>query len=270
MNRKVLVTGHRGRLGGTLCDALAEAGWEWVGFDLTEGDIRDHEAVTAAADGCTAIIHLAGLADDMSDDAFEKMSVNAMGTWSVLVAAEAHGIDRIVNFSSGKALGMTERLPEYVPIDDDHPAVSTKAYGLSKLFSEDMCEAYTTRTGATTVCLRPVAVFVPEDYPKWETFLAEEEATVDVPWHMGVCVDLRDTVDAALLALGDGVRGHHRLLLCGDDVAAEADTEDLVRRRMPSVPWRGPLPADPRTALVSSQGAKEVLGWQPKHRWDAR
>jgi nucleoside-diphosphate-sugar epimerase len=158
---KVLVTGHRGRLGGAVGEALVGAGHEWVGFDLDEGDIRDHAALTEAAAGCEAIVHLAGLADDMSDDQMEKMSVNAMGTWSVLLAAEAAGIERIVNFSSGKAIGMTERLPDYVPIDDDHPAISTKDYGLSKLFSEDMCEAFTRRTGATTVCLRPVAVFGP-------------------------------------------------------------------------------------------------------------
>jgi nucleoside-diphosphate-sugar epimerase len=267
---KVLVTGHRGRLGGGVGEALVGAGYDWVGFDLDEGDIRDHAALAEAAAGCDAIVHLAGLADDMSDDQMEKMSVNAMGTWSVLLAAEAAGIDRIVNFSSGKAIGMTERLPDYVPIDDDHPAISTKDYGLSKLFSEDMCEAYTRRTGATTVCLRPVAVFGPADYPRWEGFLAEETETVDVPWHMGVFVDVVDTADAAVLALAPEVTGHHRLLLCADDVAAEGRTEDLVRRRMPSVPWRGPLPADERTALVSSAGAKRVLGWRPAVRWDAR
>jgi nucleoside-diphosphate-sugar epimerase len=266
----VLVTGHRGRLGGAVGEALVAAGLEWTGFDLDEGDIRDHAAVARAAAGCGAIVHLAGLADDISDDSMEKMSVNAIGTWSVLLAAESAGVGRIVNFSSGKAIGMTERLPDYVPIDDGHPAISTADYGLSKLFSEDMCEAFTRRTGATTVCLRPVAVFGPDDYSRWETFLADEETTVDVPWHMGVFVDLRDTADAAVLALAEGLTGHHRLLLCADDIAAEGRTEDLVRERMPSVPWRGPLPVDDRTALVGNGGAKRILGWQPARRWDSR
>lgn len=266
----MLITGHRGRLGGAVAEALGAAGLEWTGFDRDEGDIRDHAAVARAAAGCGAIVHLAGLADDMGDDSMEKMSVNAMGTWSVLLAAEANGIDRIVNFSSGKAIGMTERLPEYVPIDDDHPAISTVDYGLSKLFSEDMCEAFTRRTGATTVCLRPVAVFGPDDYLRWEAFLADEDATVDVPWHMGVFVDLRDTADAAVLALAEGLTGHHRLLLCADDIAAEDRTEDMVRRRMPSVPWRGPLPADEHAALVAHDAATRVLGWSPIYRWDQR
>lgn len=265
---RVLVTGHRGRLGGAVGAALERAGHEWAGFDLDEGDVRDPAAVTAAARGAEAIVHLAGLADDVSDDQMAKMSVNALGTWSVLLAAEAAGVGRVVNFSSGKALGMTERLPDYAPIDDDHPATPTRAYGLAKLISEDMCEAFTRRTGIPTVCLRPVAVFDGDDYRRWEEQLAAEEPSVDEPWHMGVFVDVRDTADAAVLALTEPPSGHVRLLLCADDPAIDGDSAELARRRMPSVAWRGG--SDGRDSFVDCALAKRVLGWQPRHRWDGR
>jgi nucleoside-diphosphate-sugar epimerase len=267
---RVLVTGHRGRLGGAITAALEAAGHTWTGFDVQEGDIRDVDAVTAAAAGCEAVIHLAGLADDMSDDEMEKMSVNVLGTWSVLLAAEAVGARRVVNFSSGKALGMTERVPEYLPIDDDHPARPTKAYGLSKLISEDLCDAVTRRTGIATVCLRPVAVFDDADYPRWESVLAGETPTVDVPWHMGVFVDVRDTADAAVLALTQPERGHVRLLLCADDPAIAGGSRQAAAERLPSVPWRDDLADGERTALVLSRGAKDVLGWAPARRWAPR
>ncbi|MBS1885585.1 MAG: NAD(P)-dependent oxidoreductase [Actinobacteria bacterium] len=265
---KVLVTGHQGRLGGAVGAALTAAGHEWVGFDREEGDVRDVAAVSAAAVGAAAIVHLAGLADDVSDDAFEKMSVNALGTWSVLLAAEAAGVGRVVNFSSGKALGMTERLPCYVPIDDDHPAEPTQPYGLAKLLAEDMCEAFTRRTGIPTVCLRPVAVFDHDDYERWERQLAAEEPGVDVPWHMGVFVDVRDTAAAAVLALTRPEQGHVRLLLCAADPAIDGETAALARARMPSVVWRGG--SDPRAAFVDCARAEQVLGWRPSHRWDRR
>ncbi|MBS1878945.1 MAG: NAD(P)-dependent oxidoreductase [Actinobacteria bacterium] len=265
---RVLVTGHRGRLGGAVCAALEAAGHEWAGFDREEGDVRDVAALTAAAAGAGAIVHLAGLADDVSDDAFEKMSVNALGTWSVLLAAEAAGVGRVVNFSSGKALGMTERLPDYLPIDDDHPAAPTRAYGLAKLLSEQMCEAFTRRTGVPTVCLRPVAVFDRDDYGRWERQLAAEEPSVDVPWHMGVFVDVRDTAAAAVLALTRPEHGHVRLLLCAEDPAIDGETAALARERMPSVAWR--CEPGPRAAFVDCRGAERVLGWRPCHRWDRR
>jgi len=267
---RVLVTGHRGRLGASICAALEGAGHAWVGFDRDEGDIRDRTAVEVAAEEADAIVHLAGLADDMSDDPMEKMSVNVLGTWSVLLAAEAVGAGRVVNFSSGKALGMTERVPDYLPIDDDHPARPTEAYGLSKLISEDLCEATTRRTGIVTVCLRPVAVFGREDYPRWERALTEEVPTVGRPWHMGVFVDVRDTAAAAVAALTQPAEGHARLLLCGEDIAANGLTQQLVEERLPGTPWRGGSDRDPKAALIDSSRATEVLGWRPRHRWADR
>ena len=267
---RILVTGHRGRLGRVVWDALAAAGHDCTGFDLGEGDVRDVQAVTQAAEGAGAIVHLAGLADDLSDDPMAKMSVNALGTWTVLLAAEAVGAGRVINFSSAKALGVTERVPDYLPLDDDHPADPTLAYGLSKLVSEDMCEAVTRRTGIVTVCLRPVAVFLDADYSRWEAVLATEEETVGVPWHMGVFVDARDCASATLAALEHPVSGHLRALLCADDIAAEEDSRELARRRSPAVPWRGGEDRAARAALIDCHNAATVLGWQPEYSWARR
>ena len=267
---RILVTGHRGRLGRVVWDALIDAGHDCVGFDVDEGDVRDAEAVRRAAEGAEAIVHLAGLADDLSDDPMAKMSVNALGTWSVLLAAEAVGAGRVINFSSGKALGMTERVPDYLPIDDDHPARPTLPYGLSKLISEDMCEGLTRRTGIATVCLRPVAVFFEADYSRWEEVLATEVDTVGVPWHMGVFVDARDCASATLAALDRPASGHLRALLCATDIAAEEDSRELARRRSPRTPWRDRKDRAPRAALVACDNAATILGWKPQYSWAGR
>jgi nucleoside-diphosphate-sugar epimerase len=267
---RVLVTGHRGRLGREVWAALVDAGHDCAGFDVDDGDVRDAAALTAAAAGAAAIVHLAGLADDLSDDPVAKMSVNAVGTWCALLAAEAVGARRLVNFSSAKALGITERVPDYLPIDDDHPARPTLPYGLSKLVSEDLCEAVTRRTGIVTVCLRPVAVFLDADYERWERVIADEPDTVGVPWHMGVFVDARDCATAALAALTRPVSGHLRALLCAADVAADENSRELARRRLPDTPWRGGADRPPRAALIACRNAGDVLGWEPRHSWAGR
>ena len=66
--------------------------------------------------------------------------------------------------SSGKALGLLERDPDYLPVDDDHRGLPTLPYALSKWLAEEMCAAFTARTGIETLCLRPVQVFDAESY----------------------------------------------------------------------------------------------------------
>lgn len=271
---RVLLTGDRGIVGRPTRAALERAGHEVVGFDLASGDdIMDAAAVRAAAAGCDAIVHLAGIPGDQEDIPDQVMSVNVSGTWNVLLAARAHGVRRVVHASSGKALGMLERDPRYLPIDDAHPGLPARPYGLSKWLSEEMCEAITRDSGIETLCLRPVFVVEPA---QWEEFagLTELGPARGASWHCGVFVDVRDVADAFSLAVSCDAPegGHARLLLCGDDVASDRPAVELVAEHLPSVPWRdgGPPAADSRVALADCTAAREILGWQPKIRWDER
>lgn len=123
---RVLLTGDRGVLGSVVRRELVAAGHEVTGFDLADGhDVRDTAAVGAAASGHDAIVHLAGLPGDKEDRPDQVMAINLVGTWNVLLAARTGGAGRVVFCSSGKALGMLERNPEYLPVDDaPWPAVA--------------------------------------------------------------------------------------------------------------------------------------------------
>jgi hypothetical protein len=63
------------------------------------------------------------------------MAVNVLGTWHVLLAAEAAGAGRVVYFSSGQVFGIAEgeRLPDYFPVDDAlaHVVLSFRVSGLA-------------------------------------------------------------------------------------------------------------------------------------------
>jgi UDP-glucose 4-epimerase len=269
---KILLTGHRGRLGCAIAARLAADGHKVRGYDLADGDdILDAAAVARAAEGVEAIVHAAGLADDRNGAPADVMAVNLLGTWNVLLAAEAAGAGRVVHFSSGKALGMLERDPDYLPIDDDHRGLPGRPYGLAKWLSEEMCAAFTARTGIDTICLRPVAVFDDAGYAR-ALAAAERPPAPGAVWHLGVHIDLRDVAEATAAALRCPSPGHVRLLLCAADIAAQRPTLELVAERLPHVPWRGgpEYRAEPYRGLVDISRAERVLGWRPRHLWPGR
>lgn len=271
---RVLLTGDRGIVGRPTRAALERDGHEVVGFDLASGDdIRDLAAVRAAAAGCEAIVHLAGIPGDREEIPDQVMAVNVSGTWNVLLAAAEEGVGRVVHASSGKALGMLERAPRYLPVDDAHPGLPARPYGLAKWLTEEMCEAFTRAHPVETLCLRPVFVVEPE---QWAAFaeLSELGPARGTSWHCGVIVDVRDVADAFSLAVScpSPAGGHARLLLCADDVASDRPAVELVAEHLPDVPWRdgAPPPADSRAALADCTAAKQLLGWAPRYRWDGR
>jgi nucleoside-diphosphate-sugar epimerase len=268
----VLLTGHRGRLGSVIGEHLRSGGHEIRGFDLAEGgDVLDAAAVDRAARGVDAIVHVAGIAGDRPAPPDRVMSVNLLGTWHMLLAAEAARVRRVVYLSSGKALGLLERDPDYLPVDDEHRGLPGLPYALSKWLAEEMCAAFTTRTGVETLCLRPVQVFDAKGYraaahqPDWRPDTGSA-------WHLGVHIDVRDVASACAAALSCPKAGHQRLLLCAPDIAGLRPTRELVATYLPRVEWRGgtEYESDPYRSLVDIRRAQRVLGWTPRHSWPGR
>jgi nucleoside-diphosphate-sugar epimerase len=273
---RVLVTGDRGKVGVPVAGYLRRAGYEVTGFDLADGaDVLDLAAVSHAARGCAAIVHLAALAHDTAGRPEQIMAVNVLGTWYVLLAAEAAGVSRVICFSSAQALGIAEgeRLPDYFPVDDDHPRRAMRPYGLSKVLAEDMCEGFTARTGIPTVCLRPVAVWHQTRYAAVEDLWhAQPSAEWEPFWEYGAFVDARDVAAAVDLALTVPLSGHHRALLCAADIAGTGPSLDLAARLAPGVPVSDPARylADPYAALLDCRAAADTLGWKAAYRWAGR
>lgn len=109
---RVLVTGTSSMLMGRVATTLLQRGDEvvclqrhvarFVGSEDAEqvlADVRDAEKVTAAAEGCDAVIHgaarvgVTGTWDEVS-------SVNVGGTSNVLDAVRRHGVGRLVHVST--------------------------------------------------------------------------------------------------------------------------------------------------------------------------
>ncbi len=272
----ILLTGHRGKIGRALAAHLEHHGHAVTGFDLADGDdLLDLNAVMRAASGASAIVHAGAVAHDSLGTPEQIMSVNVLGTWHVLLAAEAVGAERVIHFSSAQALGIAEgeRLPDRFPVDDRHPRRAMRPYGLSKHLAEDLCRAFTARTGIGSVSLRPVAVWEPDDYARIEAERRREPRFEwDPYWEYGAFVDIRDVVSAVVRALEVPLKGHHRMLLCAEEISGSAATLVLTDRLAPSVPIsdRQRFVDDPSRALVDCGVAREVLGWRPRYGWSDR
>jgi UDP-glucose 4-epimerase len=205
---RVLLTGSSGGVGRAARSALEAAGWAVQPFDLAQGqDLRDPAAVLDAMRGSDAVVHAGALAHDSAGSPTDIVATNLLGTWHVLVAAETHGLSRVVCFSSAQVFGFAEGegTPAYLPVDDDHPVTASRPYGMSKRLAEEMCQAWTARTAIPTVVLRPVMILNDQGLARYSPQTAE----------LGAFVHVDDVAAATAAALSVDLRGHHRLTLCG-------------------------------------------------------
>ena len=306
---RVLVTGSAGRIGRWQVEALRIAGYEVRTLDRAAqgkkeekvriegehipGDLRDINTVRRAVQGVDAVLHLGALASDRAGTAEDVLTVNAQGTWNVLLACVEARVERLVYFSSVNALGAVggHRPAGYLPIDDAYPRHPMSPYQLSKHLSEEACRSFTDKYGLVTVCLRPVFVTLPEHYARWR----EHRANVSSEWQKveyWAYVDIRDVCAAGLLGLTAQNVTHDAFLLSADDTTQETSTAELVDRYYPDTPWKAHLPEggsalvllhsdapayrtardayladDPHRSLMDCSHAKQVLGWQPQHSW---
>jgi UDP-glucose 4-epimerase len=76
---------------------------------------------------------------------------------------------------------------------------------MSKRLAEEMCAAWTARTGIPTIVLRPVMILSDEALSSFNEDRAQ----------LGAYVHVEDVADAVCQALEADVVGHCRLTLCG-------------------------------------------------------
>lgn len=185
---KTLVTGGAGFIGSNLVDALVARGDDVAviddlstgkranldqavagGAELIELDVRDAQAVADAVERVApeAIFHLAAQIDvrkSVADPALDSR-VNVEGTINVLSAAQAGGVRRVVNTSTGGAIYGEGQI---LPAPEDHPVAPESPYGLSKFCAENYCALFNRLHGLSTVSLRYGNVYGPRQDPLGE------------------------------------------------------------------------------------------------------
>ena len=156
--QKIFITGGTGYIGSHTCVELLNSGYEVVIYDnlsnsnvqvlerikaitgkeaiFIQGDIRDEELMTRSMDGCSAVIHFAGLkaVGESSQIPIEYYDNNINGTLCILRAMKKNSIYNLVFSSSATVYGD----PSYLPLDENHPLSATNPYGRTKLFIEEI------------------------------------------------------------------------------------------------------------------------------------
>lgn len=173
---KALVTGGAGFIGSNICAALLQEGTEVTILDdlssghainletlpdahFINGDIRDPDAVARAVRGCDVVFHLAASVGNKRsiDHPDEDTAINVNGTLTVLDAARAAGVRKVVASSSAGIYGELKT----IPITESHPIEPLTPYGVSKLYTEKMSLAFAHVYDLEVICLRYFNVYGP-------------------------------------------------------------------------------------------------------------
>jgi CDP-glucose 4,6-dehydratase len=161
--RSALVTGGRGFVGAWLCRALLERGTEVACFDRKgpherpstlamlgiesrienrEGDLVDEGLLrrTIAELGVDTVFHLAAetIVGTVQADPVGGFETNVRGTWTLLEACRAEGVERVVFASSDKAYGAHEELP----YREEFALQPTAPYEASKAAADLIARSY--------------------------------------------------------------------------------------------------------------------------------
>lgn len=184
----VLVTGVAGFIGSNLAAELLRRGHRVHGLDnlsqgsmlnlagtvdhpafsFHEGDIRDPDAVAAAAADCAVIVHLAAYKIPRYDDAYDTLMINGLGSEIVVQTAGRIGA-KVVAASTSDAYGKNPNVPFREDMDSviGNPHVKRWAYAVSKMFEEQLLLACHERFGIDVVLLRFFGGYGPNQHLSW-------------------------------------------------------------------------------------------------------
>ncbi|GAA4553740.1 NAD-dependent epimerase/dehydratase family protein [Amycolatopsis samaneae] len=166
-DQRVLITGSAGIVGTLmrprlrrdgrvlrLLDLAPQAAAEpGEAVELRTGSVTDAEAMAAACEGVDAVIHLGGHSRENSWEA--TLEVNINGTHTVLEAARAAGVSRVILASSNHAAGFrrNDEAGEAGLPADSSPRPDTY-YGVSKAAIEALGSLYHSRFGMDVIVVR--------------------------------------------------------------------------------------------------------------------
>ena len=180
--QRALVTGGAGTIGSAVVDQLVDAGAaEVVVLDnfvrgrrenltdateragdrlvVIEGDINDRTLVDRLTAGTDLVFHLAAIRITQCAEE-PRLALESLvdGTFTVLEAAAAHGVRKVIASSSASVYGLAEEFPT---TERHHPYNNDTFYGAAKAFNEGMLRSFQAMYGLDYIALRYFNVYGP-------------------------------------------------------------------------------------------------------------
>lgn len=286
---KSLVTGGAGFIGSHLVDKLLEIGHEVVVIDNESAesneefywndkaqnykyDIRDYENTRPLYEGVDYVFHLA--AESRIQPAIlnpiEAVSVNCVGTVTVLQCAREAGVEKVIYSSTSSGYGFNETPNDELQNDD-----CLNPYSVSKVAGEKLCKMYNELWGLKTVFLRyfnvygerqplkgqyapVIGIFLRQrDEGEALTIVGDGEQRRDF-------THVSDVVQANILAATKEVHdmNYGQLYNVGNGVNYSInEIADAISSNQINIP---PRIGESRITLAKNDKLKRTFGWEPK------
>ena len=284
MGRTGLVTGGSGFLGGHVVDCLRADGHAVrtlqrspssnapEGVDARMGSVLSAADVARAVEGCDAVFHLAGWVSRDPKDAEAMHAIHVDGTRTVVDAAAAAGVKRIVHASTSGSIACSRDSWRVATELDPFPeeVVGGWPYYVSKIAAEKVAFERASARSIDLVSIHPSLLLGPGD--------ARISSTEDVVRVMrrqvpalpsgGMnFVDVRDAAAATVAALEKGSPGERYLLGAVNWTVREflirtAAAADVPISRLPApdrLTWLGARISEPLFRLFGATAPLDVI-----------
>ncbi len=286
---KVLVTGGAGFIGSHLVEALLEQGDRvtvidnlstgrmenlqalpgWEKIDFHDLDIADHRAIAPLFAGVERVFHIAALADIVPSIqqplAYHRSNVD--GTVSVLEAARAAGVQKLVYAASSSCYG----IPDIYPTPETAPARPQYPYALTKYVGERYVLHWGKVYGLPVLSLRFFNVYGPRSRTSgtygavFGIFLAQKLAgelftVVGDGTQTRDFTFVTDVVAACLAAADSDIKGEVLNVASGKPVSVNRLVE-LLGGEVTHIPKR---PGEPDRTHADISKIRRLLGWEPE------
>jgi nucleoside-diphosphate-sugar epimerase len=290
-----LVTGGLGGAASWIVDALARKGWNvrCVDFDRPAPELGPPNVDFRTADLTDRgsawelihefdpdyVVHFAAYPNPLAHAGGRVYENNTISTYNVLTAAGSVGADVVWASSEtvyGTVFADPSFLPEYFPIDVDHPLRPEDPYGTSKVTGEAIAKMVSRRYDISATSIRPSWINYPGDYQTRVIREHFDPETASLGDSFGITshnaagnffsyVDIRDVVSLVERAMSVDLTGHHAFMAVAADNYLDVDTSDAVAAVYGDLPDRCDLTGD--QSAISYANAASVLDWEPEHSW---
>lgn len=286
---KSLVTGGAGFIGSNLVDRLIQMGHEVIVIDNEYSDVHDHfywnenaqnykldirdyENTRPLYDGVDYVFHFAAEARIQPAilNPIEAVSINALGTCTVLQCAREANVKRVMYSSTSSAYGMNEQPNVETQYED-----CLNPYSVSKVSGEKLCKMYTTLYNLPTVVFRYFNVYGERQPLKGQyapvigiflrqqsnneqlTIVGDGEQRRDFTYVGDVC---QANILAAITEVDYSAFGEVYNVGTGINYSVN-EVAGMISDQTVNIP---PRLGEARISLANNKKLRDTFGWEPK------